>query len=417
MKWHEQLISHFAEIFFPLLPALISGGLILGFRNVIGDLPMSNGQTLAQMYPSLQTIYDFLWLIGEAIFFYLPVGICWSAVKKMGGTPIPGIVLGVTLVSPQLMNAYLLGQQLPEVWDFGMFSIAKVGYQAQVIPALLAGLALGVIETRLKRIVPDYLYLVVVPVCSLILAVFLAHALIGPFGRMIGDGVAFAVRHLMTGSFAPIGAALFGFLYAPLVITGVHQTTLAIDLQMIQSMGGTPVWPLIALSNIAQGSAVIGIIISSRKHNEREISVPAAISAWLGVTEPAMYGINLKYRFPMLCAMIGSGLAGLLCGLNGVMANGIGVGGPAGNSLDSTELLAGICAGNGYRHHHPDCTHLVYLPAEIPPGHAGHCLIFLRGAIAPPRICRNNVMTNLPPLVAKRRYLPDLSKEFSGHHG
>lgn len=113
----------------------------------------------------------------------------------------------------------------------------------------------------------------------------------------------------------------------PALISGVHQTTLAIDLQMIQSMGGTPVWPLIALSNIAQGSAVICIIISSRKHNEREISVPAAISAWLGVTEPAMYGINLKYRFPMLCAMIGSGLAGLLCGLNGVMANGIGVGG------------------------------------------------------------------------------------------
>ena len=202
-----------------------------------------------------------------------------------------------------------------------------MGYQAQVIPALLAGLALGVIETRLKKWVPDYLYLVVVPVCSLLLAVFLAHAFIGPFGRMIGDGVAFAVRHLMTGSFAPIGAALFGFLYAPLVITGVHQTTLAIDMQMIQSMGGTPVWPLIALSNIAQASAVTGIIIISRKQNEREISVPAAIAAYLGVTEPAMYGINLKYRFPMLCAMIGSGLAGLLCGLNGVLANGIGVGG------------------------------------------------------------------------------------------
>ncbi len=327
MKWHERLISHFAEIFFPLLPALISGGLILGFRNVIGDLPMSNGQTLAQMYPSLQSIYDFLWLIGEAIFFYLPVGICWSAVRKMGGTPILGIVLGVTLVSPQLMNAYDLGTKIPDVWNFGLFTIAKVGYQAQVIPALLAGLALGLIETRLKRIVPDYLYLVIVPVCSLILAVFLAHAFIGPFGRWIGDGVAFAVRHLMTGSFAPVGAALFGFLYAPLVITGVHQTTLAIDMQMIQNMGGTPVWPLIALSNIAQASAVVGIIICSRKNNEREISVPAAISAFLGVTEPAMYGINLKYRFPMLCAMTGSGIAGLLCGLSGVLANGIGVGG------------------------------------------------------------------------------------------
>ena len=98
--------------FLPLLPALISGGLILGFRNVIGDVPMSDGKTLAQMYPALKTVYDFLWLIGEAIFFYLPVGICWSAVRKMGGTPILGIVLGVTLVSPQLMNAYLVSRCL-----------------------------------------------------------------------------------------------------------------------------------------------------------------------------------------------------------------------------------------------------------------------------------------------------------------
>ena len=212
------------------------------------------------------------------------------------------------------MNSYLLGQQTPEVWNFGWFVIQKVGYQAQVIPSIPAGMALGWIETRLKKIVPDYLYLVVVPVVSLLLAVFPAHALIGPFGRMIGDGVARAVKAVMTGSFAPVGAALFGFLYAPLVITGVHQTTLAIDMQMIQSMGGTPVWPLIALSNIAQASAVLGIIIISRKANEREISVPAAISAYLGVTEPAMYGINLKYRFPMLCAMIGSAIAGLICG-------------------------------------------------------------------------------------------------------
>jgi len=327
MSWHEIAISHFAEIFFPLLPALISGGLILGFRNVIGDIPFSGGQTLAQMHPAWKTVYDFLWLLGEAIFFYLPVGVCWSAVKKMGGTPILGIVLGITLVSPQLMNSYLLGQQVPDVWNFGWFTIEKVGYQAQVIPSLLAGLALGWIETRLKKIIPDYLYLVVVPVVSLLLAVFLAHTLIGPFGRMIGDGVAFGVKSVMTGSFAPIGAALFGFLYAPLVITGVHQTTLAIDMQMVQSMGGTPVWPLIALSNIAQASAVVGIIIISRKAKERDISIPAAIAGYLGVTEPAMYGINLKYRFPMFCAMIGSAIAGLLCGLTGVLANGIGVGG------------------------------------------------------------------------------------------
>ncbi|MFT8210759.1 MAG: PTS trehalose transporter subunit IIBC [Symbiopectobacterium sp.] len=327
MSLLESGISHFAEIFFPLLPALISGGLILGLRNVIGDIPFSDGRTLIQRYPAWQSLYDFLWLLGEAIFFYLPVAICWSAVRKMGGTPVLGIILGITLVSPQLMNAYQIGQQSPDVWDFGWFAVEKVGYQAQVIPSLLAGITLAMIETRLKKWVPDSLYLVVVPVTALVISVALAHAVIGPFGRLIGDGVAWVVKGLMTGSFAPIGAALFGFFYAPLVITGVHQTTLAIDMQMIQSMGGTPVWPLIALSNIAQGSAVIGIILISRRHNEREVSVPAAVSAMLGVTEPAMYSINLKYGFPMLCAMTGSSLAGLLCGLISVTANGIGVGG------------------------------------------------------------------------------------------
>ncbi|CAJ1771660.1 PTS system trehalose-specific EIIBC component [Aeromonas salmonicida] len=245
----------------------------------------------------------------------------------MGGSEILGIVLGITLVSPQLMNAYGIGQQTPEVWDFGLFVIQKVGYQAQVIPALLAGVFLAWVETNLKRIIPAYLYLVIVPFISLLLAVIVAHAFIGPFGRWIGDGVGFAAKAAMTGSFAPIGAALFGFLYAPLVITGIHHTTNAVDLQLMQSMGGTPIWPLIALSNIAQASAVVGIILISRKENEREISVPAAISAYLGVTEPAMYGINLKYKFPMLCAMVGSSCAALICGFAGVMANGIGVGG------------------------------------------------------------------------------------------
>ncbi|WP_081998048.1 MULTISPECIES: PTS trehalose transporter subunit IIBC [Pantoea] len=327
MSVFERAISHFAEIFFPLLPALISGGLILGFRNVIGDIPFSDGKTLAQISPVWQTLYDLLWLPGEAIFMFLPVAVCWSTVKKMGGTEILGIVLGITLVSPQLMNAYGLGQQLPDTWSLGWFTIEKVGYQAQVIPSMLAGLALALIENRFKKAIPDFLHLVIVPISTLLIAVFLAHALIGPFGRMLGDAVAWGVKSVMSGAFAPIGATLFGFLYAPLVITGVHQTTLAIDMQMLQSTGGTPLWPLIALSNIAQGSAVLGIILISKKQKEREISVPAAISAFLGVTEPAMYGINLKYRFPMLCAMIGSACAALVCGLYGVNANGIGVGG------------------------------------------------------------------------------------------
>lgn len=323
----ERGISHLAEIFVPLLPAIITGGLILGFRNVIGDIKMFDGQTLTEISQFWATVHSFLWLIGEAIFFFLPVGVCWSTVKKLGGTPILGITLGVTLVSPQLMNAYLIGKQAPEVWDFGLFVIEKVGYQAQVIPAMLAGVVLALIETNLKRIVPSYLYLVVVPFVSIILSVILAHSIIGPFGRELGNWVAIAAKAAMTGDFAVLGSMVFGFLYAPLVITGIHHTTNAVDLQLMQELGGTPIWPLIALSNIAQASAVVGIIIISKKHGERDISIPAAISAYLGVTEPAMYGINLKYKFPMLCAMIGSAVAAAICGSAGVMANGIGVGG------------------------------------------------------------------------------------------
>lgn len=323
----ERTISHLAEIFVPLLPAIITGGLILGFRNLIGDIKMFEGQTLTQISVFWAGVHSFLWLIGEAIFHFLPVGITWSVTRKMGGTPILGIILGITLVSPQLMNAYLIGSQTPEVWNFGKFTIEKVGYQAQVIPAMLAGVALAWIETKMRKITTASIEIVVVPFIAILGSVLLAHTVIGPLGRTIGDGVAFLAKAALTGPFAIVGSALFGFLYGPLVITGVHHTTNAVDLQLVQNLGGTMLWPLIALSNIAQGSAVLGIVLANKDKMEREVSIPAVISAYLGVTEPAMYGINLKYKFPMLCAMVGSALAAVIAGIFGVMSNGIGVGG------------------------------------------------------------------------------------------
>ncbi|WP_334471882.1 PTS trehalose transporter subunit IIBC [Arsenophonus sp. PmNCSU2021_1] len=326
-KLWTRLITNLTEIFFPLLPALICGGLLLGLRNVLGEMPIVNNKPLMAFYPTLKPIYDFLWLPCEAIFHFLPVAICWSTVKKIGGTPILGIILGITLVSPQLMNAYNLGSQLPAVWDFGLFTIQKVGYQAQVIPAIFAGLFLGWFEIFIRRYVPGYLKFVIVPIVTLSISVFVAHAILGPIGRIIGNQIAEVVRFVMFGGFASIGSAIFGFTYPLLVISGVHHTTLAIDLQIMQAQGGTPIWPIIALSNIAQASAVVGIIIISRKENEREVTIPAAISAYLGVTEPALYSVNLYYRFPLLCAMVVSAFAGFICGAFGVLSNGIGVGG------------------------------------------------------------------------------------------
>ena len=321
----ERFLAVMAEIFVPLLPAVICGGLILGFRNLIEDIEFG-GQTLAETSSFWKTTYDFLWLIGEAIFHFLPVGITWSVVRKMGGSQILGIVLGITLVSPQLMNAYNIGKATPDFYDFGLFTIDKIGYQAQVIPSIFAGYVLAFIETKLNKVVHESIRVVIVPITALIVTTFLAHSIIGPIGREIGNLIGLFFQTILTGKFAVFGSIIFGLLYAPLVITGVHHTTNAIEFTLVQQVGGTMIFPLIALSNISQATAVLAITLAS-KSVKRDIAIPASISAYLGVTEPAMYGVNIRYKYPMVCAMIGSACGAGVCGFFGIMANSVGVGG------------------------------------------------------------------------------------------
>lgn len=327
----QKAVANIAEIFAPLIPAIIVGGLILGFRNIIGEIRFMNGgtETLIEVSQFWAGVHSFLWLIGEAIFHFLPVGITWSVTKKMGTTQILGIVLGLTLVSPQLLNAYAMapGVEVP-VWDFGFFTMQMVGYQAQVIPAILAGFVLVYLEKFFKKITPQAISMIVVPFLSLVLAVIAAHAVLGPVGWAVGSWVSRGVYAGLTSSFRWLFATVFGFIYAPLVITGLHHMTNAIDLQLMAEFGGTMLWPMIALSNIAQGSAVLGMICL-QKHNEeaKQISIPACISCYLGVTEPAIFGVNLKRGFPFISAMIGSAIAATVSVGSNVMANSIGVGG------------------------------------------------------------------------------------------
>ena len=263
----QRLATVLAEIFTPLLPAIITGGLILGFRNCIDSLYVfQGGHTLVELSQFWAGIDHFLWLIGEAVFHVgIPVGICWSITKKMGTTEMLGLVLGMTLVSGQLLNAY---------------------------------------------------------------AVATTHFILGPIGWKIGSVISSVVYAGITGPLKVVFAAIFGFVYAPLVITGLHHMTNAIDLQLIADFGGTMLWPMIALSNIAQGSAVLGMIFLQKKNAEaQEVNVPSCISCYLGVTEPAIFGINLKYMFPFVCGMTGSAIAGMFSVLTGCMASSIGVGG------------------------------------------------------------------------------------------
>lgn len=327
----QRLMTALAEIFAPLIPAIITGGLILGFRNVIDSLYIfENGTaTLVQLSQFWAGVDHFLWLIGEAVFHMLPVGICWSITKKMGTNQMLGIVLGLTLCSGQLLNAYAVaGAETIPVWDFGFIQVEMIGYQAQVIPAMLAGFTLVYLEKFFRKITPAVISMIVVPFCSLLLAVMAAHFVLGPIGWAIGSAISSFVYAGITGSLRAVFGAVFGTFYAPLVITGLHHMSNAIDTQLCADFGGTMLWPMIALSNIAQGSAVLGMIYLQRKNAAaQEVNIPACISCYLGVTEPAMFGVNLKYNFPFISAMIGSGVAGIFSVVTSTTANSIGVGG------------------------------------------------------------------------------------------
>ena len=329
----QRIMGTLGEIFAPIIPALICGGLILGFRNIIGEINFLGGgtQSLADVSQFWAGMYSFLWLIGEAVFHMLPVGIVWSITKKMGTTQILGIILGLTLVSPQLLNGFSVATTAVEdipVWDFGFVQIQMIGYQGQVIAAMLAGFVLVYLEKFFKKICPEVVSMIVVPFCSLVPAVLVAHTIVGPIGWQIGDAIASVVYAGLTSNVRWLFAALFGLLYAPIVMTGLHHMTNAIDSQLVNLYGGTNLWPMIALSNIAQGSAVLAMSVLQKK-NERaqQVNIPACISCYLGVTEPALFGVNLKYGFPLVCGMIGSACGAVISIGTGVEAYSIGVGG------------------------------------------------------------------------------------------
>ena len=325
----QKIMSNIAEIFAPLIPAIICGGLILGFRNILETAVVLQDGTF------LAGLDKFLWIIGEAVFHTgIPVGICWSVQRKMGGTPMLGVVLGLTLISGQLVNAYGVAGMAADawapnyVWNFGFASFRMIGYQAQVIPAILAAFTLAYLERFFKKIVPQVLQMILVPFCSLLLAVMAAHFVLGPIGWKVGEWVSAFVMAGISGKFRVLFGAVFGFFYAPLVITGLHHMSNAIDLQLINSTGGTMLWPMIALSNIAQGAAVAGMSYLQKKNTKaQEVNYPSMISCWLGVTEPAMFGINLKYQWPFYCAMTGSCIAAVISTAFSVTAASIGVGG------------------------------------------------------------------------------------------
>lgn len=330
----QRLVKVFSDVFMPILPAIIVAGLLMGINNLISAEGLFiKDKTLLEAYPNMQGLWELINMMANTSFVFLPALVGWSATKRFGGSEILGIVLGLLLVHPDLMNAWGYGQAAKgidgaklEYFNIFGLEIEKVGYQGQILPIFVAAYVLSKIEIWLRQRIPNAIQLLVVPITSIVITGALALGIIGPVTRYIGslitDGLVFVFDVVPV-----VGAALFGALYAPLVITGMHHMFIAVDLQLIGQNGGTFIWPMIALSNIAQGSAALAMFWVAKKTKEKNMASTSALSAYFGITEPAMFGVNLLHKFPFYAAITGSAVAAIFITLNGVLAPAIGVGG------------------------------------------------------------------------------------------
>ncbi|WP_044641798.1 PTS system trehalose-specific EIIBC component [Risungbinella massiliensis] len=327
----QRAVKTLADIFIPILPAIVTAGLLMGINNILtGSDIFYEGKSIVDVHEQWKDIAGIINLIANTAFVFLPGLIGWSAVKRFGGSPLLGIVLGLVLVHPDLLNAWDYGKakeagEIP-TWNLFGMDIDKLGYQGQVLPVLFASYVLAKIELFLNKRVPDAIKLLVVAPVSLLVTGFLSFIAIGPITFAIGN----AITTAFTGIFSAvpaIGGFLYGALYAPLVVTGMHHTFLAVDLQLIGSLGSTFLWPILALSNIAQGSSALAMMFMAKEEKQKGLALSSSISAYLGITEPAMFGVNLRYRYPFIAAMVGASLGGAFIMMNKVVALSVGVGG------------------------------------------------------------------------------------------
>ncbi|MDL0428500.1 PTS system trehalose-specific EIIBC component [Bacillus velezensis] len=331
----QRAVKTLADIFIPILPAIVTAGLLMGLNNILtAEGIFYSEKSIVQVYPQWADLANMINLIAGTAFAFLPALIGWSAVKRFGGSPLLGIVLGLMLVHPDLLNAWGYGAaeqsgDIP-VWNLFSLEVQKVGYQGQVLPILLASYLLARLELFLTKRTPEGIQLLVVAPVTLLVIGFLSFVIIGPITFAIGNALTAGLIAVF-GQFSAIGGLLYGGLYSALVITGMHHTFLAVDLQLIGSkLGGTFLWPMLALSNIAQGSAALAMMLITKDKKQRGLSLTAGISAYLGITEPAIFGVNLRYKFPFVIAMISSGIAGMFISVKGVLASSVGVGGVPG---------------------------------------------------------------------------------------
>ena len=330
----QRIVKGLADIFVPIIPAIVAGGLLMGLYSMLTSIGFFwDNHSVVTKYPEISDLVDFINTIANAPFVFLPVLLGFSATRKFGGNPFLGAALGMLLVHPSLSDGWNYAKTLMEgnikYWNVFGLEIEKVGYQGTVIPTIISAWVLATLEKNFRKFIPSYLDNLITPMFSLFIAGFLAFTVIGPFGREAGSLISAGLTWLYD-TLGFFGGAIFGTLYAPIVITGMHQTFIAIETQLLAEItqtGGTFIFPIAAMSNIAQGAACLGVALALKDAKIRGLAVPSGISALLGITEPAMFGINLRYRQAFIAAMIGSGLASAFIAFFNVKAIALGAAG------------------------------------------------------------------------------------------
>ncbi|MFZ7267068.1 sucrose-specific PTS transporter subunit IIBC [Avibacterium avium] len=360
-----RLVKGLADIFVPIIPAIVAGGLLMGIHSMLTaqgffwDVPQAlrdsgqpiTGYSVVDRFSNLSDLVDFINTIANAPFVFLPVLLGFSATRKFGGNPFLGAALGMLLVHPALADGwnYALTAAQGKITHWNVFGleIEKVGYQGTVIPTLISAWVLATLEKTFRKFVPSYLDNLITPMFSLFIAGLLAFTVIGPIGREAGDLITIGLTWLYD-KLGFIGGGIFGTFYAPIVITGMHQTFIAVETQLLSNMslsGGTFIFPIAAMSNIAQGAACLGVAFALKDPKVRGLAVPSGISALLGITEPAMFGVNLRYRQAFLAAMIGSGLSSAFIAFFNVKAQALGAAGFLGIPSIKPDSLAMYSVG------------------------------------------------------------------------
>ena len=328
-NWFSRAIRVLADIFVPLIPILVGGGLLMAINNVLTQPGLFGNQSIIEMYPAWEGAAGLINTLASAPFAFLPVLVGFTATKRFGGNEFLGAGIAMAMVMPDLVNGYSVAAAMEDgtmtYWDIFGFDVAQAGYQGSVLPILVISWVLATLEkffhSKLKGTV-DFL---VTPVLTLLITGFITFVALGPVLRWAGDQLAYGLANVydFTG---PFGGLLFGLVYAPIVITGLHQSFPPVE-TMLWTQGGSFIFPIAAMSNIAQGGATLAVYFLAKSAKLKGLAGASGVSALFGITEPALFGVNLRLRWPFYVAICASAIGGALVALFNVLATALGAAG------------------------------------------------------------------------------------------